>query len=157
MVPVHRPASRSAGPHPSPAAAEADDHLPTAYLRAGEAERVVAGHPWIYEGSIERLTRPPEDGGVVQVKDQRRRFLGVGFFNSHSKIRIRIFSTERIEPDAAFFRERIGAALEHRRRFLPEATSLRLVNAEGDFLSGLIVDRYEDVLVLQMSALGMDR
>ena len=118
---------------------------------------MLAGHPWVYEGSILRLTRTPEDGDVVQVKDHRRRLLGVGFFNSRSRIRVRVLSAERDELDEAFFERRLREALEHRRRFLPDATSYRLVNAEGDRLSGLIVDRYEDVLVVQMSSLGMER
>lgn len=136
---------------------DSEDTLPTAYLKPGEADRIVLGHPWVYESSVLRLTRQPEDGDVVQVKDHRRRLLGVGFFNSKSKIRIRVLSTERVEIDEAFLERRITAALAHRRRFLPEATSFRVVNAEGDLLSGLIVDKYEDVLVVQMSSLGMDR
>lgn len=142
---------------PIPTDHDPDEHLPTAYLRPGEADRVLAGHPWIYEGSILRFTRPPEDGAVVQVKDHRRRFLGTGFFNSKSRIRVRVLTPDRTEIDAAFFERRIQAALAHRRRFMPEATSYRLVNAEGDLLSGLIVDKYEDVLVVQTSSLGMDQ
>lgn len=131
--------------------------LPTAYLKPGEADRVLSGHPWIYESSVLRLTRQPEDGGVVQVKDHRRRLLGVGFYNAKSKIRVRVLASGRTDLEEAFLEQRIQAALEHRRRFLPEASSFRLVNAEGDLLSGLIVDKYEDVLVLQTSSAGMDR
>ncbi len=118
---------------------------------------MVAGHPWIYEGSILRLTGPAADGEVVAVKDHRHRFLGVGFFNSKSKIRVRVLAPERVEVNAAFFEQRLRAARSVRERHLPGTTSFRLVNAEGDFLSGLIVDKYEDVLVLQTSSLGMDR
>jgi 23S rRNA (cytosine1962-C5)-methyltransferase len=134
-----------------------DDRLPTAYLRPGEADRVIAGHPWIYEGSVLRLTRTPVDGEVVQVKDHRRRFLGVGFFNSKSKIQVRLLSPERVEIDERFLERRLLAAWQHRQRFLPAASSCRVVSAEGDLLSGLIVDKYEDVLVMQMSSVGMDR
>jgi 23S rRNA (cytosine1962-C5)-methyltransferase len=130
---------------------------PTVILKPGEADRVVAGHPWIYTGEILRVTRPPADGELVQVKDHRQRFLGVGFFNSKSKIHVRVLSPERIDVDEAFFEKRIRAALEIRRRHLPDATSFRVVNAESDFLSGLIVDKYEDVLVLQITSLGMDQ
>ncbi len=131
--------------------------LPTVLLRAGEADRVVAGHPWIYHGSVLRLTQPAADGELVQVKDHRQRFLGVGFYNSRSKINVRVLSAERVQVDQAFFEERIRAALAFRTKHLPDATSFRVVNAESDFLSGLIVDKYEDVLVLQISSLGMDR
>lgn len=131
--------------------------LTTALLKPGEADRLVAGHPWVYSNSISRLTGPANDGDVVQVKDHRQRFIGVGFYNSRSKIAVRILDRERTDFDSAFFRERIAAALALRRRRLPEATSFRVVNAESDFLSGLIVDKYEDVLVVQTSSLGMDK
>jgi 23S rRNA (cytosine1962-C5)-methyltransferase len=163
------------------------DSLPTVVLKPGEADRVVAGHPWIYHGEILRLTTQPADGDLVQVKDHRQRLLGVGFFNSKSKINVRVLSPERVEIDEGFFEERIRAALAVRQKHLPEATSFRVVNAESDFLSGLIVDKYrwseatdepalarqsvattahedarptesgKDVLVVQISSLGMDR
>ncbi|HTR43288.1 MAG TPA: class I SAM-dependent rRNA methyltransferase [Pseudomonadales bacterium] len=132
------------------------DSTPTIILKPGEADRVLAGHPWIYTGEILRATKPPEDGDLVQVKDHRQRLLGMGFFNSKSKIHVRMLAPERIEIGESFFEARIRAALEVRRRYLPQATSFRVINAESDFLSGLIVDKYEDVLVLQVSSLGMD-
>src|ERR1051325_8579988 len=130
---------------------------PAVLLRPGEADRVVAGHPWIYQGSVLRLTQPAAHGDIVQVKDHRQRFLGIGFYNSQSKILVRLIARDRVAVDQSFFTERIRAALEVRRRSLPDATSFRVVNAESDFLSGLIVDKYEDVVVVQTSALGMDR
>lgn len=133
------------------------DSLPTVLLKPGEADRIVAGHPWIYEASILRLTRPAQDGDVVQVKDHRQRFLGTGFFNSKSRIRVRVISDDRVEPNDLFFIQRIRAALAIRQRHLPGATSFRVVNAESDQLSGLIIDKYEEVLVVQTSSLGMDQ
>ncbi len=133
------------------------DTLPTVLLKPGEADRVVAGHPWIYHGEILRLVQPPADGELVQVKDHRQRFLGVGFFNSKSRINVRVLSSKRIEINEPFFEEHIRAALAVRQKHLPQATSFRVVNAESDFLSGLIVDKYEDVLVVQISSLGMDK
>jgi 23S rRNA (cytosine1962-C5)-methyltransferase len=131
--------------------------LPTVLLKPGEADRIVAGHPWIYHGSVLRLTQPAADGELVQVKDHRQRLLGVGFYNSKSKINVRVLAPERVEMNSAFFGERIKAALAVRQKHMPGATSFRVVNAESDFLSGLIVDKYEDVLVVQTSALGMDQ
>ncbi len=131
--------------------------LPTVVLKPGEADRIVAGHPWIYRSSVLRITAPVADGDLVQVKDHRQRLLGTGFHNSRSKIAVRILDVERIEANEAFFEARIRAALALRQRHLPGATSFRVVNAESDFLSGLIVDKYEDVLSLQISSLGMDR
>lgn len=131
--------------------------LPTVLLRPGEADRIVAGHPWIYQGSILRVTAPPVDGELVQVKDHRQRLLGVGFYNSRSKINIRLIAEDRVDLTVAFFEQRIRAALAVRQRHLPGATSFRVINAESDQMAGLIVDKYEDVLVLQTSALGMDK
>ena len=130
---------------------------PTVLLKPGEADRIVAGHPWVYHASVLRLTAPAADGAIVQVKDHRQRLLGMGFYNSKSRINVRVLAPERVEVNQAFFEERIRAALEIRRRRMPDATSFRVVNAESDFLSGLIVDKYEDVLVIQISSLGMDQ
>lgn len=134
-----------------------EDKLPTVYLRPGEADRLVAGHPWVYQGSIQRLTAEAADGELVQVKDSRQRFIGVGFFNSKSKLRVRLLDPERISVDAAWLEKRIREPLELRQRHLPGASSFRVVNAESDFLSGLIVDKYEDILVFQISSLGMEK
>jgi 23S rRNA (cytosine1962-C5)-methyltransferase len=131
--------------------------LPTVLVKPGEADRVLAGHPWIYEGGILRVTSEPTDGGIVQVKDHRQRLLGVGYWNSKSRIRVRVLSPDRVEINQDFFEQRIREALAIRTRHMPKASSFRVVNAESDFLSGLIVDKYEDVLALQISSLGMDR
>lgn len=133
------------------------DSLPTVILKPAHADRVIAGHPWIYAASIIRLTAPTADGALVQVKDHRQRFLGTGLYNSKSKIQVRMLSPERVEVNRDFFVERIEAALAVRTRLMPKATSFRVVNAESDFLSGLIIDKYADVLVVQISSLGMDQ
>jgi 23S rRNA (cytosine1962-C5)-methyltransferase len=133
------------------------ESLPTVILKPGEADRIVAGHPWVYHSSVLRMTAQARDGELVQVKDHRQRLLGVGFFNSKSRINVRVLDRDRVEVDAAFFEQRIRAALAVRERHLPGASSFRVVNAESDFLSGLIVDKYEDVLAIQISSLGMDK
>ena len=130
--------------------------LPTVLVKPGEADRILAGHPWIYHGSILRLTGPAENGQLVQVKDHRQRFLGTGFYNGQSKINVRMASRERVEVDRSYFRDRVSAALRVRQRHMPGARSFRVVNSESDFLSGLIVDKYEDVLVAQFASLAMD-
>src|SRR5690348_290276 len=104
--------------------------LPTVLLKPGEADRIVAGHPWVYHGSILRMTSPAPDGEIVQVKDHRQRFLGIGFYNSKSKINVRILSSERQEIDQKFFEERIDSALRVRQKHLPGCSSFRVVNAE---------------------------
>ena len=119
--------------------------LTTLVVKPGEADRLIAGHPWVYSSSLQRSSQPPTDGELVQLKDHRHRFLGVGFYNSRSKIQVRMLSNERVEVNTAFFVDRIRAALEVRKRHMPEATSYRVVSAEADLLSGLIIDKYNDV------------
>jgi 23S rRNA (cytosine1962-C5)-methyltransferase len=131
--------------------------LPTVLLKPGEADRILAGHPWVYHSSVLRLTQPATDGALVQVKDHRQRLLGVGFYNSKSKINVRMLSSERVEVGQPFFENRIRKALAFRQKHLARTTSYRVVNAESDFLSGLIVDKYEDVLVVQISSLAMEQ
>ncbi len=134
---------------PSPA-------LPLVILKPREADRIVAGHPWIYAGAIMHASPDVKDGDIVEVKDHRKHWLGVGLFNAKSKITVRLLTHDHVTVDQAFFEERIRSALALRQRHLPGATSFRVVSAEGDFLSGLIVDKYDDVLVVQTPALGMD-
>ena len=94
----------------------------------------------------------------MQISDSRNRLVGSGLYNSKSKIRVRLLSLRHsISPDLDFFTDRIESALKLRLRSMPGATSFRVVNAESDFLSGLIIDKYNDILVLQTTSLGMDQ
>jgi 23S rRNA (cytosine1962-C5)-methyltransferase len=130
---------------------------PRLILRKGRERRQQIGHPWVYEGEIATITGQPVDGEVVDCYSFNGTFLGRGYFNSRSKIRLRILTrhvTEAVDDD--LLRRRLAWALERRQHLYPEATSLRLVHAEGDLLPGLTVDRYEDILVMQCAALGMD-
>ena len=128
----------------------------TVVLRHGEARRVLAGHPWIYESAIDGEQNTLKDGEVVHVTDHRRRFLGTGIWNSRSKIRVRLISRNAVGLDRQYFLRGIQSAMAARHRWLPAATSYRIVNAESDGMSGLIIDRYQDVVVLQTTARGMD-
>lgn len=130
---------------------------PVVVLKRGEEDRIIAGHPWVYAGAVQRVSPEAADGCVVRVLDHRRRFLGVGLYNSRSKINVRVLALDEVRIDGDFFMNRIREALALRKRYMPWASSFRVVNAEGDLLSGLIVDKYDDVLVIQTSALGMDQ
>jgi 23S rRNA (cytosine1962-C5)-methyltransferase len=126
-------------------------------LKQGCERRQQMGHPWVYDGEIARVEGEPTDGAVVDCCSYRGTFLGRGYFNSRSKIRLRVLTRSPAEEvDDALLRRRLAWALARRRQLYPEATSLRLVHAEGDGLPGLTVDRYEDVLVMQCTSLGMD-
>ncbi len=140
-----------------PPAATAGSSLPTVTLRARDARRVQAGHPWVFDSAVESESPSIADGAIVRVEDASNRLLGVGPFNSKSRIRVRLLARELVAIDAAYFERRIRAALEVRERFMPAATSYRVLNSESDLISGLIVDRYEDVLVIQIASLGLEQ
>ena len=130
---------------------------PRVILGRGRERRQYQGHPWVYDGEIAQVTGQPSDGAVVDCYSHDGAFLGRGYFNSRSKIRLRVLTRQIDEDvDEALLRRRLVWALERRHRLYPHATTLRLVHAEGDGLPGLTVDRYEDTLVLQCAALGMD-
>ncbi len=120
------------------------------------AERVEAGHPWVYGSDVlDRGKAGP--GDTVRVMDQGSRPLGVGHYSSTSQITLRMLS-RKVEPvDAAFFRRRIEAAAEYRKRAVLESDAYRVVFAEADLLPALIVDKYGDYLVIQTLNQGMDR
>lgn len=126
------------------------------HLKKGGRSRARLGHPWVYRSEIAEIKGEPTPGDIVDVVDQGRR-LGTGYFNPASEISVRILSRKPCAIDAAFFRERIQKALNHRRRFLPGAGAYRLVSGEADGLPGLVVDNYAGVLVLQFLTLGMEK
>jgi 23S rRNA (cytosine1962-C5)-methyltransferase len=120
------------------------------------AGRVASGHPWVYSSDV--IDRGgAEPGAAVCVLGPDRKPLGVAHYSATSQICLRMLSN-RVEPvDAAFFRRRLAAALEHRRAVVCDSDAYRLVHAEGDQLPGLIVDRYADYLAAQTLDQGMDR
>jgi len=98
-----------------------------------------------------------EPGSIVEVYDSKDTFMGKGYINPNSLIAVRLLTRQMEEINADFFRKRIADALSYRKRFLPEGVSGRLVYSEGDFLPGLIVDRYAGCLVVQLLTAGMER
>jgi 23S rRNA (cytosine1962-C5)-methyltransferase len=125
-------------------------------LKAGKEKRIKAGHLWVYQGEIGIIGIGAKSGQVVEVMDNRGRFLGVGYYNQASQIAVRLLTTNRETIDEEFFRNRIRKALEYRKRVKGKATSYRLIFGEGDLLPGLIVDRFEDYLVVQFLTMGME-
>ena len=130
--------------------------MTTVQLRPGGTHRVLAGHCWVYDNEIGKISGPPADGAVVKLLDPRNRFLGVGIYNSKSQIRVRLLSRRNEEVNTDFLRARLRAAWEHRQRF-SSTDCCRVVSSEADFLPGLIVDKYGDHLALQTLTLGMDQ
>lgn len=133
---------------------------PILRLKAGHVQPVWAGHPWVFAQASDGVRGGAVAGDVVRVEDPRGNFLGRGFFSPKSAILVRIVTREQDMPlDAAFFRSRIRAALMRREALglSPEGDTdgYRLVHSEGDGLPGLIVDRFRDVLVVQLLTVGM--
>lgn len=119
--------------------------------------RILAGHLWIFSNELSTSPKDFEPGVIVEVYDNRDTFLGIGYINPHSLISIRLLTREREKINADFFRKRINSALDYRRRFLSDMNSYRAVYSEGDFLPGLVVDKYADCLVVQFLTLGMEK
>ena len=132
---------------------------PELRLRKGTERSLLNGHPWVYSGAV---AQPPADaaaGDLVDVFDHRGRFIGRGYYNQRSPIRVRILSRDRRQTiEAAFFREVIQRALRLRLECgLAEKTNAyRVVHGESDGLPGLVVDRYGDFCVVQFHTAGVD-
>jgi 23S rRNA (cytosine1962-C5)-methyltransferase len=125
-------------------------------LRPKEDLRIRTGHPWVFSNEIATINGSPGPGDVVSVLSSNGALLGVGFYNPHSLIAARVLSVYEEPVDAEFFRKRLQRALELRKVLYPESTVHRLVHGESDFLPGLIIDRFNDLLVVQTLSSGMD-
>jgi 23S rRNA (cytosine1962-C5)-methyltransferase len=133
------------------------DKYPRLFLKPGREKSVVQRHPWIFSGSIQRADGEPGLGETVAVCAASGEFLGWAAYSPASQIRARLWSFQEEEAiDAEFFRRRFQKAIELRSQVLQaeETNAIRLVNAESDGLPGLIVDRYADVLVMQVLSAG---
>ena len=126
-------------------------------LKKGEGRTIKAGGAWIYDNEIDRTEGSFEDGDILTVLDFDGYFMGYGFINSHSKIRVRMLSRRSQEPITRdFLRQRLQNAWDYRKTVV-DTSSCRLIFGEADFLPGLVVDKYEDVLVVESLALGIDK
>jgi 23S rRNA (cytosine1962-C5)-methyltransferase len=125
-------------------------------LAKNQERRIRSGHPWVFSNEIDAVEGTPESGGEVLVQDHRGGVVGVGFYNPHSLIAVRLFARRERAIDTDLFRERIRASLAHRERILPVESTYRLVHGEGDFLPGLVVDRYGDWLGVQSLTAGIE-
>ena len=126
-------------------------------LKRGEEQDIVKGSLWIYDNEIDWYTDTCQDGGVVDVLDSRRRFVARGFFNSRSKIVVRVLTRDREEQiDRDFFRKRLRAAWEYRKS-IGLTNACRVVFGDSDGLPGLTVDKFGDYLSFQIVSLGMEQ
>ncbi|GHA59003.1 class I SAM-dependent rRNA methyltransferase [Pontibacter akesuensis] len=128
------------------------------YLAPGKEHSLQRQHPWVFSGAIRKADGEPAEGDVVEVYSSKREFLAMGHYALGS-IAVRIFSFEQVEPDYAFWKQKVQKAYDYRQRLgltdNPETDVYRLVYAEGDGVPGLIVDFYKDTAVVQTHSLGM--
>ncbi len=126
-----------------------------AQVTAAAVRRIRQGHLWIFSGELER---EPAEGNpaIVQVNDPAGNFLGYAFYSRQSQIRLRLFSRDQAPPSQEFFRTRILNSIARRDAAFKGTSACRLVFGEGDLLPGVIVDRYQDCIVLQTLSNGAD-
>ncbi|MBE3556611.1 MAG: class I SAM-dependent rRNA methyltransferase [Firmicutes bacterium] len=127
-------------------------------LTPGAHPRLQAGHPWVFAGEIGQAEEGLQAGDVVRVEASNQRMIGLGFYNPHSQIRVRLL-THRADVviGPSFFRERVQRAWERRQQLLEDVRACRVVHGEADFLPGLVADKYNDLLVCQILSFGMHR
>ena len=130
---------------------------PAIRLRRGEGRAFKAGGPWIYDNEIGEIVGDPADGDVVAIQDYNGYPLGVGFLNRASTIAVRVLSRKGDAViDRAFLEGRVRAAWQYRKDTV-DTSSCRVIFGEADFLPGLVVDKFSDVLVVESLALGIDK
>ena len=127
-------------------------------LKKGAGRTLKQGGPWIYDNEVESVMGSFEDGDIVLVHDFDGYPLGRGFINRNSKLIVRMMTRDRdTEVDEAFIRMRVKNAWEYRKKVMDDISSCRVIFGEADFLPGIVVDKFSDVLVVESLALGIDR
>lgn len=130
--------------------------IPSITLRHGVTHRCLDGHPWVYATELREPLDAPA-GAVVEVRDKAGRFVARGIFNPKSQIAVRLFTRDEGEAvDAALIRRRVAEAAAYRARVLDDPRYGRVIYGESDGLSGLVCDRFGDVLVVQILSAAME-
>ena len=127
-------------------------------LKKGAGRTLKQGGPWIYDNEIASITGTFEDGDIVLVHDFDGYPMGRGFINRNSKLTVRMMTRNiDTEIDEAFLTMRVKNAWEYRKKVMDDITSCRVIFGEADFLPGIVIDKFSDVLVVESLALGIDR
>lgn len=129
------------------------------FLKPGREKSLIRHHPWLFSGAVARLSGKPDNGAVVEVKSSDNEWLGRGFYSSTSQLVVRMLTFNPEESiDAEFFKRRFASAWQMRSDRWDAAThnAVRWVHGESDGLPGLVVDRYGDVVSMQVQSAGMD-
>ena len=126
-------------------------------LKKGEGRVLKSGGMWVFDNEIDSITGEFEEGDIVEVHDFDGYYMGAGFINRKSKITVRIMSRKKgQEIDDQFIEKRVRNAIEYREKTV-DMSSCRIIFGEADFLPGIVVDKFSDVLVVESLALGIDR
>lgn len=125
-------------------------------LKKNEEHRIIAGHQWIFSNEIASIQGNPTAGDVVELIRHDGHFLGLCFFQPHSLISARLLTKLQEDITSDFFERRILQALTLRRKLYPNNNTFRLVHGESDFLPGLIIDKYNEYLVVQSLTTGIE-
>ena len=125
-------------------------------LKKGEGRTIKAGGMWVYDNEIESIMGDAPDGTLVEVHDFDGYFMGIGFINRRSKLTVRMMSRHQHVIDEDFIEQRVRDCVEYRKHTV-DMSSCRLVFGEADFLPGIVIDKFSDVLVVESLALGIDR
>jgi 23S rRNA (cytosine1962-C5)-methyltransferase len=132
--------------------------IPRVILKRGKEKPVLRGHPWVFSGAVEKVEGDVSPGDTGEVYSREGQFLGIGHLNPHSQIIFRLLTQKKEDLNIDFFRERMSKAAILREKWLRGKTNAyRLVNGEGDFLPGLMIDSYAGTFVLQCLTAGMER
>lgn len=127
------------------------------HIKKGEGRTLKAGGMWVFDNEIDSVMGAFENGDIVTIQDFDGYFLGYGYINMHSKIRIRLLSRKKDAViDAVFMEQRVRDAWNYRKETI-DTDSCRLIFGEADFLPGIVIDKFSDVLVVESLALGIDR
>lgn len=126
-------------------------------LKKNEDRRIRNGHLWAFSNEILKITGEPVAGDIVELRTSAGALIGTGFYNPHSLIAVRLLERGAAEIDFKFFSQRIEQANQIRRRIFSHSETYRLIHGESDFLPGLVIDKYNDQLVVQAFSAGMDR
>ena len=126
-------------------------------LIKGRGRSLKSGGAWVYDNEIDSIEGTYENGDIVEIHDFDDYFMGYGFINDHSKIRVRLLSRWKEDiPGPELLEKRVRAAWEYRKSVI-DTSSCRLIFGEADFLPGIVIDKFSDVLVVESLALGIDR
>lgn len=127
------------------------------YITLKGEKALLTGHPWVYEGEIIKCDEGIKNGDLVDITNNKDKYLGTGFYNNNSKITVRIISRNANDLfDYDFFKRRIKYAYEMRKTALNDLNSFRVIFGEADFLPGLTVDKFNNILVVQTLSLGIE-